>query len=135
MDAIDPNFLYDKFRSWQKDLTRSQSSMLFQIRSNHLPLNVYLHRIGKTESRNCSNCASNGQEIEETVTHYLFECPSFDYERHTLDTNLGPNSRDLRTILEDKEMMSELLKFIGCTKRLQSSLGDVSTSCSNTTDR
>ena len=130
MVAIDPTFSFDKFHNLQQDLTRAQSSLIFQIRSNHIPLNVYLNRIGKSESKFCPNCASNGQEIAETVTHFLFECPRYDYERHSLDTKVGCSSRDLRIILSSKEMTCELIKFVGRTKQLQNTLGDMSTFCS-----
>jgi ribonuclease HI len=127
MDAIDPGFPYDKFRKMQHKFTRAQCSLLFQLQSNHLPLNVYLNRIGKAETKYCDSCCTiRNIDTAETVTHFLFECPSYDYERHSLDAKLGHHSRDLRTILSNKEDTSELLRFVGRTRRLQPTLGDVS---------
>ncbi|KAF8807111.1 hypothetical protein BYT27DRAFT_7009031, partial [Phlegmacium glaucopus] len=91
-----------------------------QIRTNHFPLNAYLHRIGKAESKRCKPCwRLRLSDVAETVTHFLFECPSFDYERHDLDRRLGARSRDLRAILAKKDYIKELLRFIGRTGRLK----------------
>jgi hypothetical protein len=61
----------------------------------------------------------------ETVTHYLFECSSYDYERHDLDRTLGCSSRDLKAILSDLDKTRTLLRYIGRTRRFKD-LGDIS---------
>ena len=123
MSAIDPNFPFDKYRANQW----AQCSLLFQLQSNHLPLNAYLHRIKKSENKFCLNCWNLlNYKVKETVTHFLFECPSYEDERHTLDRKLGWLSRDLRAVLSEKEPIRELLRFIGRTKRVKTTLGDVS---------
>ncbi|KAF8801937.1 hypothetical protein BYT27DRAFT_7197650, partial [Phlegmacium glaucopus] len=66
------------------------------------------------------------QGVPQSLTHYLFKCPSYNYKRHSLDTKLGHNSRDLRLILSNKDTTSELLRYIGQKRQLQPSLGDVS---------
>ena len=100
--------------------------MLFQIWSNHLPLNSYLHKIGKLPSKKCDQCwRRRHTDTPKTVTHFLFECPAFDYERHELDRDLGRSSRDLKEILSDPDSTRVLLRFIGRTKRFKE-LGDVS---------
>ena len=50
------------------------------------------------------------------VIHYLFECPSYDYKRHSLDAKLECSSRDLKAILSDKEAICKLIRFVGRTK-------------------
>ena len=60
----------------------------------------------------------------ETVTHFLFECSSFKYERHTLDRKLGRSSRDLKKILLDPDHVHMLLSYIGRTRQFRK-LGDV----------
>lgn len=125
MEKFDEDFPFEKHRKLTDQLTRVQSSLIFQIRSNHLPLNCYLHRIGKAPSRRCEKCWHRRRiEVTETVIHYLFECPSFDYERHTLDSKLKRDSRDLKKILSDPDHVRTLLSFIGSTKRFKE-LGDV----------
>src|SRR6266481_4554490 len=53
------------------ELTRAQASMLMQLRMRHIPLNQFLHQIGKIDSLLCLACAS----VEETIHHYIFDCP------------------------------------------------------------
>lgn len=126
LEKLDEDFPFEKHRKLLDNLTRVQSSLLFQIRSNHLPLNSYLHRIGKAPSERCAQCWRRYRnEVTETVIHYLFECSSFDYERHDLDSALGSSSRDLKAILSDLDKIRALLRFIGRTKRFKD-LGDVS---------
>jgi ribonuclease HI len=126
LEKIDEDFPFDKHRKITDQLTRVQSSLIFQIRSNHLPLNCYLHKIGKAPSKRCEQCwRRRRQEVTETVTHFLFECPSYDYERHTLDSKLGRSSRDLKKILSEPDHARTLLSYIGRTRRFKE-LGDVS---------
>jgi len=56
MDTLDTNFQLDKFRVSLCSLTHPQCSLLFQLRSNHIPLNKYLNLIGKAEDKFCINC-------------------------------------------------------------------------------
>ena len=115
---IDPAFPFNKFRKIQEGLTRSQSSLIIQIQTNHFPLNTYLHKIGKTETKRCANCwRFRHEEVTEKVTHFLFECPSFDYERHDLDHKLGHQSRNLRAILSKKDHVKVFLHYIGRLKQ------------------
>ncbi|KAF8807973.1 hypothetical protein BYT27DRAFT_7012773, partial [Phlegmacium glaucopus] len=91
-----------------------------QIRTNHFPLNAYLHKIGKLDSKWCESCRRlRFIEVAETVTHFLFECPSFNYEREELDRLLGVRSRNLRAILLKTGYIKELLRYIGRTGRLK----------------
>jgi ribonuclease HI len=125
LEKIDEDFPFNKFRSYNILLTRLQSSLLFQIRSNHLPLNCYLHRIGAAPTKECANCRTILQDgPEETVTHFIFECPTYNQVRQNLDAALGRNARDLKEILSDLDQTRELLKYIGQTRRFQS-IGDV----------
>ncbi|KAF8812147.1 hypothetical protein BYT27DRAFT_7087882, partial [Phlegmacium glaucopus] len=89
--------------------------------TNHFPLNACLHQIiGKSNSKRCNSCwRQQREDITETVIHFLFECPSFDYERHSLDQMLGNRSRNLRAILSNKDRIKELLCYIGRTGQLK----------------
>lgn len=128
LEKIDEDFPFEKHRKLLDGLTRIQSSIIFQIRSNHIPLNCYLYKIGKSPTKQCEQCWRRRRvEVAETVTHFLFECPSFDYERHDLDRKLGRSSRDLKTILSNAEHIRILLKYIGRTRRFKE-LGDVAIS-------
>jgi ribonuclease HI len=66
------------FESLNK-LERSESSIIYQLRSGHTPLNSYLHRIKKLNSPNCTTC-----NTPEDVQHFLIKCRRFNNERKTL---------------------------------------------------
>jgi hypothetical protein len=81
MEEIDDNFPFNAFRANSYQLTRHQASLMMQIRCGHIPLNGYLHKIGRSDSEFCQACLVNreGLRCRETVNHFLFECKS-----HTL---------------------------------------------------
>ena len=90
MNRIDPDFSPSGFQKLIKPLNRNESTLINRLRSNHLPLNVFLHRIQRGESPTCSKC----NNADETIRHYLFECAAYrQIRRETLD-GLGRNSRD-----------------------------------------
>ena len=122
---ISPDFPLNKFQKIWVFLTRPQCSLIIQLRTNHIPLNMYLHKIGKVESKRCGSCwRVRHKVITETVIHFLFECPTFNYERLDLDHKLGAQSRSLRKILGNKDHIKELIRYIGRTGRLKK-LGEV----------
>jgi hypothetical protein len=47
------DFPFNKFRKKLFKLSRNQSSLMMQLRTGHIPLNVHLRRIGKVESDRC----------------------------------------------------------------------------------
>jgi hypothetical protein len=126
MDAIDDSFPFDRHRKISEALTRAQASLLTQLRTRHIPLNMYLHKIGKSPTDRCDACWRRHQcETRETIQHFLFECPEYNLERSRLQHELGRDSRDLRSILKDKKKTRELLHYIGRTRRLHSTLGNL----------
>ena len=62
-----------------------------QLYMGHVLLNYFLHKINKAESSVCPTC----QLADETVHHYLFNCPGFVYERHSLAQAMGCNSKSI----------------------------------------
>ncbi|RDB20589.1 putative RNA-directed DNA polymerase from transposon X-element [Hypsizygus marmoreus] len=122
---IDPNFPFNKFRKLRDKLTCHQASQLMQLCTGHIPLNMYLHRIGKARLPRCKMCyACSGQTIPETVKHYLFKCQAYSKERHQMSTALRWRSRDMRFILGSEKGMTQLAKFIARTSRLRHIPGD-----------
>jgi hypothetical protein len=122
---IDPAFPFNKFRNISNKLSRSQTSLLIQLRTGHIPLNSYLFRIKKSGTRRCDYCWGDGRlTITETVIHYLFECQAYATERYDMDRALGRHSRDLKGILTSLDRIKELLKFVGRTARFKTTLGD-----------
>jgi len=122
---IDNDFPFNKFRKISNALSRSQTSLLMQLRTGHIPLNSYLFRIKKLGTRRCESCWDRGQlEITETVVHYLFECQAYAAECYDMDRALGRYSRDLKGIMASMKRIKELLKFVGRTTRFKKTLGD-----------
>jgi len=80
------------------ELTTAQASMLMQLCMRHIPLNQFLHRIGKIDSLLCLACTS----AEETVHHYIFDYPLHAYACYSLARKLGCQSTSLRYVLGDK---------------------------------
>lgn len=122
---IDRAFPFNKFRKISNALSRSQSSLLIQLRTGHIPLNSYLHRINRSDHRRCASCWEAGRgTITETTIHYLFECQTYAAERFDMDRALGRRSRDLQGIMTDMDGIKELLKYVGRTARFKATLGD-----------
>ena len=74
MALIDPELSHNKFAKLTRCISRNHASVLFQLRSGHVPLNAYLHRIKKVDSPICQSC----NQHRETVLHFLLHC-----EAHT----------------------------------------------------
>jgi ribonuclease HI len=107
-------------------LTRAQTSLLVQIRTGHIPLNKYLFQIKRADTDKCTACQQiTGQQVTETVKHFLFKCPAYRQQRHTLDMKLGQNSRDLRTIFLNADHTKALICFVAQTGRLKHTFGDM----------
>jgi hypothetical protein len=97
-----------------KSLNRNESTLLNRLQSNHLPLNVFLHRIQHEESPTCPKCMN----MDETIQHYLFECAAYQQiQRETLD-GLGWNSWDMSFLLSTKKGVEIVMRYVKATKRL-----------------
>ncbi|KAG2007055.1 FMN adenylyltransferase [Coprinopsis cinerea AmutBmut pab1-1] len=103
-----------KFGIRTKKLKRHEISAVVQIRTGHIPLNQYLHRIGKAETATCS-CGRGA----ETPKHYVMECPNYRHERHDMRLELRHKARDWKYICGTEKGMKELAKYIGRTERLK----------------
>lgn len=126
MMSIDKSFPFDNHRKLINTLTRAQGSLLTQIRTRHIALNVYLHKIKKIELPNCGACWQRSNENNpETLTHYLFECPEHAAARCTMDTALGLRSKDLECILSSGKTVKILPNYVNRTGRLKTTFGDV----------
>ena len=99
-------------------MTRHQSSLIFQIRSGHFPVNVFLHRINKSDTSICQKCNAEDEVQEETISHFLFECTAYTRQRRDLARAIGHNNLDLRNIMAQSKRMKALAKYIVKTGRL-----------------
>ena len=121
LEEIDGEFPFKQFRTAQDRLSRAQASRLFQIRCRHIQLNTYLHRIGKSDTRDCQQCNNTpGRDpVPETVNHYIFECPVYDNERRELEKVMGDRHCTLRRMMENKKGMKVLANYVLKTGRLR----------------
>ncbi|KFY66181.1 hypothetical protein V496_02147 [Pseudogymnoascus sp. VKM F-4515 (FW-2607)] len=77
-------------RAIYNQLQASEARILVQLRTNHSPLNEYLHSIGVRDSGTCP-C---GMAVE-TAQHFLFECRNWTQEREELRAAMGERWADL----------------------------------------
>ena len=124
LSRLDPHFLYSRYAKIQSELSRCQVSLLTQIRTGHIPLNLYLHRIKKVDSSDCTTCQDRGQTTKETLTHFLFECEAYNREQHELDCEMRRDSRDLSALLGLAKGVKVLIDYIDKTGRLRQSKGE-----------
>jgi len=95
-------------------LDRSQSALLTQLCTGHSPLNQHLFRIRRSETPVCPHCRGI---TPETVTHYLLQCPHYQFECHVLRRKLKRKANSLPFLLSDSTATLPLLTFILSSKR------------------
>jgi ribonuclease HI len=118
-EQINEDFLFMKYHKLRNGLTREQASVVMQIRCGHIPLNAYLHRIGKTASRTCQECTNREDGVPETVKHFIFECPAYTEKWHIMERVTGTRQDDLRTIMKDLKKLKALTAYVNQTGRLK----------------
>lgn len=99
-----------------EELIRRESSILFQLRSGHAPLNVHLHRIGCVDSPVCDACDG----AIETVDYFLYDCATYNTQRRQLLTSLGARWRDRTYLLGDEKGIDSTLAYVQATGRWRS---------------
>jgi hypothetical protein len=83
---IDKSLPSDSYLKLIAGLPRNRAAMLTQLRTGHIPLQAYLHRIQVTDSATCPGC----KRERETVMHFLMQCPSWAAQRRLLVAEAGP---------------------------------------------
>lgn len=94
-------------------LKRAQAAVLTQLRTGHVALNHYLHRINAIDSPLCLRCGE-----PETVDHYLLRCSRFLAPRQALRGRLKGQVLSTRSLLGLRKNLSTLMAFIEHTGRL-----------------
>ena len=61
-------------------------TLLARFRNGHVGLRNYLYKIKLVDSPFCLFCPGN---IEETISHFLFDCPKYIDSRNVLKTALN----------------------------------------------
>ena len=110
---FDRNFHPRRYYKLAKGLHRSHTSIINQLRSGHVALNTYLHRIKRRDDPFCEHCP----QTKETVRHYVLECPARREARRTTLDPLGRYARDLSHLLSTTSGTTALRKFISASGR------------------
>jgi len=95
------------------ELSRKGASWLFQLRSSHIPLNVYLHRFKRTDN---AQCPASGHHAE-TLQHFLLDCPAYTYERWPLMAGKSPSNWEYAKMLGNPKNAIPIMMYIQATGR------------------
>jgi len=110
------------FRQLTDHLPRKHASILIQLRTGYVPLQQYLHTIGKSESALCLACG--GQE--ETVRHFLLVCPAYDIHQHHLQQMIGIAGTRMDVLLNDAKAFPALFRSLHDSERFLDTYGNFS---------
>ncbi|KAJ3486122.1 hypothetical protein NLI96_g4454 [Meripilus lineatus] len=110
---IDPSLPSKQYLKAMNALTKTQASIITQLRVNHIPLNEYLKRVGKHPNGICELC---GKE-QETAIHLLLMCPTLRHIRTMVFREIPPRERNLKTLLTTPAKMKQVIKFIRQSRR------------------
>ena len=88
-----------------KFLPRKEQCTIFQLRTGHIALNSHLNRINPTHPPNCRRCPCP----QETVDHFLLECPELTDLRYTL---LPPQPTITNTLYSSIEQLKKTCKYV-----------------------
>lgn len=117
---IDPSVPSKHYANLTAKLSRRHSSLIFQFRTGHAPLNKHLNRINRSTTPKCPRC-----DREETTHHFLIACPAYARLRIALIDEVGTRARDLKYLLNHPKCIKPTLRFIAKSKRLETIFGDV----------
>jgi len=118
---IDPSMPSGKYMDLINGLPKRVSSLYIQMRTRHIPLNSHLQRINKSDTSCCPTCPGT----DETIYHYLFDCPQYRRERHIFSNALGRNATSISYILTSSKATSHLVRFVNSTGRLKPNFGEL----------
>ncbi|MBW0472683.1 hypothetical protein O181_012398 [Austropuccinia psidii MF-1] len=101
-----------KFNKALHKQEKAITSVIHQLRSEHVTLNAYLHRIGARGDPLCEICKQT-----ETVRHFLSHCRRYKAQRKKMKTDLRLNKikfkpEDMRGTLDNPGAIAHLSKFI-----------------------
>ena len=96
-------------------IPKKTSSLIFQLRVGHAPLNNYLHRFKKVDSARCPACG----EERETTEHFILRCPKYAHERWALLRHIKDNVPKIEQVLSDPKVIIPLTNYIDATERFK----------------
>lgn len=119
MAEVDAAMPLKKYGALIADLPRRHANLLLQFRTNHIPLQAYLARIGKTPSATCPTCG----DTPETVHHYLLACPAYSLHRAVHFSTLSFSGCNLKTLLNSEKALHPLFSYVNATGWLRTAVG------------
>ena len=127
LDTLTPaSQKYMKFIG-SSEMSREAASRLFQLRVGHVPLNQYLHRFKRVDNPRCPACG----HPNETVEHFIIQCPKYAHERWGLLRRAGSAHPKLTSILTSKKLLPSLINYVEATERFKYPTGPVAVSSLN----
>jgi hypothetical protein len=121
LHQIDPLILKRSFIKLTAKFSKRLTSLLISFRTRHVPLNLHLHRLGKSDTPRCPHCPLT----DESVHHFLFDCPHYQRERHIIVCALGRLASSLPHLLAEAEATPHLTRYVNATRRLKTTLGEI----------
>jgi hypothetical protein len=126
-ERVEKEAPFKRFKKMAGEWSKKQTSLLIQLRTGHAGLNAHLYRFKRVESPICEHCAIDDYNANETVQHYLFECPAWTNQRRKLQYGMGHHkAKTMKGLFENEENVKQLIKFVASTRRFEKMLGDVS---------
>ncbi|CDO68810.1 hypothetical protein BN946_scf184805.g19 [Trametes cinnabarina] len=130
MAEVDSSMPSKEFDALLEGIPRRHANLLVQFRTNHVPLQSYLHRFGRAPDATCPTCLQE----PETVAHYLFACPTYSLHRAIHFRTLCFSGRTLRTLLNSRDALRPLFAYINTTGRLRTVFGTLPDPCPDDDD-
>ena len=85
-------------------LKRQEQVIIFRLRTAHIQLNAHLSRITEDHNPTCTLCGYK----EETVKHFLFDCPPLKEDRKEF---LPPNPDLENTLYSNVSQLQQTCKY------------------------
>ncbi|EIW83783.1 hypothetical protein CONPUDRAFT_50585 [Coniophora puteana RWD-64-598 SS2] len=104
-------------------LPRRQGALLTHLRTRHIALDAFLHRIKVVDDPGCKHC---DRGTDESIRHFLFECPAWERARRRLIGVAGRQAESLSFLLGSDKGIGSLMAFINATGRFRKTYGDLS---------
>ena len=105
------------FRKDTQGMEWWKASLLVQLRTGHMPLQAYLHSIGKADSPVCPKCKKG----DKTVGNYLTACKMFTGQRGCMERHMRRAAKSVNILLTNTKAFLSLFQYIHDTRRFQGS--------------
>jgi len=100
-------------------ISRKAASLIYQLRSGHVPLNAYLHRFKRADSARCPACG----EEQETPEHFLVRCPAYAHERWPIQQLYHEEVLRVGKLLSEPKKIIPIVNYIQATGRFEETKG------------